>query len=316
MLAASISLSHPVRSYPKNEMKNFLFLAEGAHRQDDSGSNEGNERSGDVNPTMSPIVQICTISVPETTTNYEQFLPFSININSLNHLHRVAESHARSNGSASRPSFPQNLNMRVLSPEDFGIVDPNKNGNSNNNDDGSETFSQTIVVPNHRHRHHHQFQNDNNNNNSKQQKAETTGEKRGRHQRGKARSDSNDQFTLDEDHPLRHILSRVNGNSKESGERGSGRRQSPESTGKDFSSHFFPEMPADEGRAEADSTEHDRDVFITKIIISPAQLKQNALNRFATKGGFLPFASSMPTSASRSSAVSPTVTTNVDSAER
>ncbi len=279
-------------------------------------SNDIQQGTGrDIDAVMSPIIEICTLNVPEATTSYEhtKTFPFSMNLNSLSHLQRVAESHARSsNGSSAQARFPfsqQNINLRYLSPEDFGIVDPNANENT-------DAPRQTIVVPNHRHRHHHQLASQQNGNRNGQRTDQSGGNRR--HQRNRPRSNNNgpQHFTLADDHPLRQILANVNSNSKENSKRVSGTQQFSESISKGFPSHLVHEMPADEGRADADyldSTEHDRDVFITKIIISPAQLKQNALNGLANGRGFLPFASSMPSS---SSVVTPTVSTNDDSLER
>lgn len=270
---------------------------------------------GNVDTAMSPIIEICSLNVPEATTSYEhtKTFPFSMNLNSLSHLQRVAESHARSsNGSSGQPRFPfsqQSINLRYLSPEDLGFADPNANENN-------DAPRQTIVVPNHRHRHHHQLASQQNGNRNNQRTEQSGGKTR--HQRNRARSNNNgpQQFTLADDHPLRQILANVNSNSKESSKRVSGTQQFSDSISKGFPSHLIHEMPADEGRAESDyldSTEHDRDVFITKIIISPAQLQQKALSGLANGRGFLPFASSMPTS---SSVVTPTVSTNDDSLER
>ncbi|ODM92792.1 Bone morphogenetic protein 2-A [Orchesella cincta] len=273
--------------------------SEGAVSGDVQEQENSDKTSGDINAASSlPVIEICTLNVPETSTSYEQtkFFPLSVNINSLNHLQRVADSHAKSSNATQNQSarYPwQTINLRALSPEIF--------------DSGMERSSETpkpTDATSHRHRHHHgsNSQNGTNNNNLIRHTLSPV--------QNRSRVSHPREF-LDEDHPLRKILATVNGNSKESNRR-TGTQQFSESLGKGFPLDLISEMPADESsrvRADyQDSIENDKDVFITKIVITPAQMKENSLHRLGSTRGLFPFGSL--------SSIYPTNPTSSDSSER
>lgn len=253
-----------------------------------------NDDEGQINRTMSPVIEICTLNVPEATPNSENpmLFPNSMNMNSFNHLQRIAESHRSSNATRSPHTgvrYPwQNFNPRVNS-----VHDPDStNGRS-------QQSKPTTAVPNHRHRHHHHNHFISQNNNSQNE----DGPGHNQHLsspnqsiRNRSRFTNAREFTLDEDHPLREILATVNGNSREANKQGQSTtatistHQFGEPFMKGFTSQLTPEMPADEGRVDdyGDSTEHDRDVFITKIILTPDQLKESGLSGILSGRGLFP----------------------------
>ncbi|CAL8110426.1 unnamed protein product [Orchesella dallaii] len=279
------------RSAPCVKSSSETEVTNGAVQEQENSDKSG----GDMNTSSSsPVIEICSLNVPEASTSYEQtkFFPLSMNINSFNHLRRVAESHAKSSNGSQNPW--QTINLPALSPEifDSGI-------------ERSNETSEPTDVASHRHRHHHGSNSQNGTNNFMRH-IQPTAQNRSRV--------SHPRNLLGEDHPLRTILATVNGNSKELNKRGSSTltQHLPESLVKGFPLDVMSQMHADESskvRADYhDSIENDKDVFITKIVITPAQRNDNSLHRLAGTRGLFPFGSL--------SSIYPTNPTNSDSTER